>query len=426
MRLDSEFKFIHAADLHLDSPFRIHEGKNDRLREVLLVAALKSFTKLCDFAIDEDVDFVILAGDVYDGIERGIRAQLWLQREFERLAGHNIQVFMAFGNHDPLDQKRQVAIKWPSNLKIFPGIPETFPLIKEGKYYGEITGVSFTNREEVRNLSLLFPNKHNSEIFQIAVMHSNVGEFSDHGNYAPASLIDLKSKGYDYWALGHIHKRTVLCDDPLILYPGNIQGLHLKPSERGVKGAELVSVSRGSLNHKCIPFAMVSFDQVELDVGQIESVDELIVKSVDSLIERYYQLGGVPLVAKLSFIGDPLDAIEKALSNPAEVQQVVEDQFETLKHEIYLDQLEVHCSSVKTLEDLCSLSDVVSELVREIKKVEIDLDNSSDVVIDLPLTKQIEVELKRLGLEEHLLLNPEDLINARRILSDLIVRSSVT
>lgn len=419
MRVPFPFKFVHAADLHLDSPFRIHEGRDDELRNLLLGASLAAFSRLCDLAIDEKVDFIVLAGDVYDGIERGARAQLEMRRQLLRLASHGIAVYMAFGNHDPVDSAERFAIDWPENLVKFPVVPETFPLKRNGVRFGEITGVSYQTREERRNLARLFPNS-DTELFSIAVLHSNVGNSQEHGNYAPAALTDLIGKGYDYWALGHIHKRTILSESPLIVYPGNIQGLHMKPSERGPKGAELVEVRQGGITHSFVTLAEVMFDIVTVDVSGYRTLNALIDGCIEGLRRKREAVGERPLVARIDLVGIVEEELVDFAENLDDVNRELLLEARNMRPAVFLDQLDSHLLRRRGLEDLVALSDVVGELIKEIGEWRQDDGRLGQITLESDLRSMLVARLKRLGIADSLTVRQVDVDSAEMLLSELL------
>ena len=419
MRVPFAFKFIHSADLHLDSPFRVHEGKNEDLRDLLINASLEALSQLCDAAIDQKVDFIILAGDTYDGIERGARAQLHLRREILRVGTHGIKVFMAFGNHDPVNQSREASIFWPENLIRFGPEPETLALERDGVTYGEITGVSYETKDEKRNLAQMFPESR-TELFSIAVLHTNVGGSKEHGNYAPATLADLIGKGYDYWALGHIHKRTILCDDPLIVYPGNIQGLHMKPSERGIKGAELVEVSSSGVNHRFIPFSQIVFDLVEVDVSGCGSFDSVVESCLEAIRLKSQENGGRPLIARIALSGWISDNIDDLPANLDMVHAELVTESERMQPAVYVDQVEGSLVRPQRLEELSLLSDVVGELIREVGEWRSDRLRLEGFSIERELRNNLASRLKRIGLAESLSAIESDLDAAENLLAQLL------
>ena len=419
MKVPFPFKFIHSADLHLDSPFRIHEGRNDGLREILMDASLNAFSQLCDFAIEEKVDFIVLAGDVYDGIERGARAQLSLRRQLLRLQAHRIAVYMAFGNHDPVDSASDLAISWPDNLFRFSIDPETFPLERDGVQFGEITGVSYKTREERRNLAQLFPDSH-SDLFSMAVLHANVGGSQEHGNYAPAALTDLLGKGYDYWALGHIHKRNVLSESPLVIYPGNIQGLHMKPSERGLKGAELVEVSAARIAHSFLPLSQVVFDLVTVDISGFRTLNAVVDGCVEVLRQKHNEIGEKPLIARVDLVGTVDDALEGLSDNIEAIQQELLVEVSNMRPTVHIDQLDGHLIKGSSLEELVGLSDVVGELLREFGDWRLDADRIANFAPESELRNALVARIKKEGLGYTLKSTPGDLDAAEALLAELL------
>lgn len=419
MKIPFPFRFIHAADLHLDSPFRIRQGKVKDFRSDLLNASLEAFRELCNVAISSKVDFIILAGDIYDGFDHGVRAQLSLRREIQRLGDNGIGVYAAYGNHDPIIGGREAAISWPNNLIRFGTTPETFPLEREGIKFGEITGISYQTREERRNLAEMFPQS-NPDCFSIAVLHANVGSSSEHGNYAPAALFDLIGKGYDYWALGHIHRRTVLFEDPLIIYPGNIQGLHMKPSERGLKGAELVEVTPGGIRHSFVPLSQVIFDLISVDVGTCGTLDAIVDTCVESIRTKQQEVEGRPLVVRISLVG----VLNSDLGNLDEsIDAIYEDlslEIAGIHPPVFLDQLEADLVKRRSLDDLKALSDVVGELIREIVEWRNDPARLTDFSIDSDLRNNLSARLKKVGLSDSLVFTLGDLSAAEKLLADLL------
>lgn len=420
-----EFKFIHCSDLHLDSPFQVHSSSGGQVEMALHDAAVDSFSALCDFAIDEDVDFIVVSGDVYDGIERGIRAQLRLFRELSKLSASGIDVYMAFGNHDPLGVGGEIALNWPSNLHIFPVEPATFSLEKEGDLYGRITGISYRTKHEQRNLAQLFPDVSGSGLFEIAVLHANVGGNAEHDNYSPANLEDLVCKGYDYWALGHIHKRTVLSESPFVIYPGNLQGLHMKPSERGPKGAELVTVG-SELRHRFIPFARVVFDQIEVDVTDVESVDSVLAECgarANALIENS---GAVSLVVRVHLVGIATEELYRGIEDIDAVAQALAEELQLNNSKIFLEGISSSVMPSRTLDELAGLSDVIGELITEIEKWTQSESMLGEVEIADPSKKGIISKLGRIGLAEVLKFDQNDLEAAYRVLTTLFAKEELS
>jgi len=237
------FCFLHASDLHLDSPFEgIGSAPPDvaaRLRD----ASLEALDRLTGVALDRKVAFVLLAGDLYDGPERGMRAQLRFLRAVERLEGAGIPVFVVHGNHDPAGGWSAFRTL-PPNLKIFPaGEVEAAPVEREGATLATVYGVSYGASAVTENLARRFARPEGRPGLHIGLLHAAVGAQAEGNPYSPCTLSDLAQAGMDYWALGHAHEHRVLSEAPWAVYPGTPQGRGARPGEWGAKGCVLVEAT---------------------------------------------------------------------------------------------------------------------------------------------------------------------------------------
>lgn len=235
-----KFSFIHAADLHLDTPFLGLTSLPSVIREQLKDSTFAAYNHLIQLCLDKQVDFVVLSGDIFNSKERSLRAQLALQRGLESLSQAGISAYVIHGNHDPLDGYR-ARLRWPENVHFFSGKEvEVIPFFKEGEEVARIYGMSYATGHVTDNLASYYKKQVGSP-YAIGILHTNVGGNAMHGNYAPCTIEDLLSSRMDYWALGHIHTRQVIKPDkPAIAYPGNIQGRSWK--ETGEKGCFYVEV----------------------------------------------------------------------------------------------------------------------------------------------------------------------------------------
>lgn len=236
------FKFLHAADLHLDSPFIALGRVDEELARTLRDASLNALDNIVKLAVKERANFVLFAGDIYDGSRRGVRAQsrfLYALRELEK---HKIQAFIVYGNHDPVNEGWSAIAKFPANTHVFSAEgPETIEIDGCGQRV-TVTGMSFPTRHVTVNLSRRF-DVPNGEGFHIALLHTALDDPERGKNYSPSWTADLKRSGFDYWALGHIHTRTEPGSHPYIVYPGNPIGRGFGANERGEKGVYLVEVA---------------------------------------------------------------------------------------------------------------------------------------------------------------------------------------
>ncbi len=236
-----EFRFIHTADIHLDSPLRGLAGYQGGAAARIRMATRDAFETLVGLAIDEEVSFFIIAGDLYDGDWRDYQTGLFFVGQMGRLAKAGIPAFVLYGNHDA-DSQITRSLVLPGNVKAFSSRkPETFELKQLGV---ALHGQSFRQRDITDNLVPAYPGPV-ANAFNIGVLHTGLGGMGGHANYAPCTLDDLVHKGYDYWALGHVHAGGVLHERPHVVFPGNLQGRHIR--ETGPKGACLITVDDGAV-----------------------------------------------------------------------------------------------------------------------------------------------------------------------------------
>ncbi|UPJ79828.1 DNA repair exonuclease [Bradyrhizobium sp. 183] len=235
------FRFIHTGDIHLDSPLKGLAGQQGAAAERIRTATRVAFDNLVTQAIEDEVDFIIIAGDLYDGDWRDYQTGLFFVKQMGRLAHADIPVFLLHGNHDAESQiTRRVTL--PANVSVFSARKaETFPLQHLNV---ALHGQSFRQRDITDNLVPAYPVPI-AGCFNIGVLHTGLGGMPGHANYAPCAIEDLINKGYDYWALAHVHQAAVLHERPHVVFCGNLQGRHIR--ESGPKGASLVVVEDGQV-----------------------------------------------------------------------------------------------------------------------------------------------------------------------------------
>lgn len=232
---------LHAADLHLDSPLTGLEAYAGAPVADIRSATRRALENLVDLALTEAVDALLLAGDIYDGDWRDYNTGLFFAGQMARLKQADIPVFMVQGNHDAASQiSRQLRL--PDNVRLFASRrPASIRLESAGL---AIHGQSYPSRQVEQNLASAYPRA-DSGFFNIGLLHTSLDGRPGHARYAPCRLEDLTRLGYDYWALGHVHRREEVCQDPWVVFPGNLQGRHAR--ETGVKGATLVRIEEGQV-----------------------------------------------------------------------------------------------------------------------------------------------------------------------------------
>lgn len=261
-------RILHTADLHLDSPLRSLALKDPRLSEQVRIASRVALERMVQFCIDEDVRALLIAGDLYDGQERSAKTAAYLATQMERLGAAGIKVFYIKGNHDA---ENPVAgeIALPGNVHVFDGRGEKVQL---GSADIWIHGVSFRDKHAPESLLPKYHPPAPSAI-NIALMHSSLGGAAGHDPYAPCSVADLVAAGFDYWALGHIHKRQVHSEDPWVVMPGMPQGRDI--GEAGPKSATLLTIEDGAISVTEVLTSVAEFREVVCALDDLENDDEI-------------------------------------------------------------------------------------------------------------------------------------------------------
>ncbi len=272
------FSFIHAADLHLGSPFQGLALKDAAVAAIFVEASRKAFSTLVGLAIEKRVDFFVIAGDVYDGDWKDNKIGLFFNREMARLERAGIPVYLLRGNHDAASVITKT-ITLPPNVHEFPtGKPGS---VRLEALKVALHGQGFAERSANDNLAIAYPAPV-SGWFNIGILHTSLTGREPHAPYAPCSVDDLRSRGYDYWALGHVHDFEVVAQDPLVIFPGNLQGRNIR--ERGAKGAVLVTVEDGLIEHERIIVDEARFAQADIVVGP-EDDQAAILRQVEQAVQ---------------------------------------------------------------------------------------------------------------------------------------------
>lgn len=263
-------KFIHAADIHLDSPLRGLERYEGVPAEEIRGATRRAFENLIQLAIDEEVAFVLLAGDLYDGDWRDYNTGLFFTRQMSQLHDAGIGAYVVAGNHDAASQITKT-LRPPRNVHVFATrAPESVRLEGHGM---AIHGQGFATRAVTDDLTRRYPLA-DPDLFNIGLLHTSLDGRPGHEAYAPCTLDGLRSRGYQYWALGHVHNREVVAEEPWVVFPGNTQGRHAR--ETGPKGCSLVTVEAGrvvAVEHRVLD--VVRWSVCSVGVAEAMTLDEV-------------------------------------------------------------------------------------------------------------------------------------------------------
>ncbi len=293
--------FIHAADIHLDSALKGLERYEGAPVDEIRLATRRALENLVETALERTVDFVLIAGDLYDGTWKDHNTGLFFVRQMTRLQHAGIPVVMISGNHDAA-AKMTKSLTLPENVELLPHRKPTTANSKRLADLGvSVHGQSFGKPAVLDNLAQDYPAKHAGR-FNIGLLHTSLGGAEGHEPYAPCTVADLQQKEYDYWALGHVHTRRIVCEDPLIVYPGNIQGRHIR--ETGAKGCYIVSVDdQGRCELEFTPLDVMRWERCEVDLSGAERPEESIDRFVTELERLVLEHGDLPLAVRVELTG---------------------------------------------------------------------------------------------------------------------------
>jgi exonuclease SbcD len=386
----TSFRFLHAADIHLDSPLRGLAGQEGSAVARVRTATRQALDTLVGLAIEEKVDFLIIAGDLYDGDWRDYKTGLFFAAQMGRLNKEGIPVYLLHGNHDAESQITR-RLDLPDNVHVFGARnPETF-VLDELKV--ALHGQSFRQRAVSDNLVPDYPAPI-SGAFNIGVLHTGLGGMGGHANYAPCAIEDLTNKGYDYWALGHVHQASVLHEKPHVVFPGNLQGRHAR--ETGAKGASLVSVEDGDIVElTTVPCDMVRWAVLTVSLDNAEKAGDVIDRVHQAVEAAANEADGRLLVCRIVLEGrtavhDQLVASEARMLAEARAGAL------GLGDEVaWVEKVVISTEPAVDAQTLAEREDAIGELKRLLQEAMGDTDLLAQIANDIgKLVRQLPHEIR--------------------------------
>lgn len=353
------FRFLHAADIHLDSPLTTLTKYPGAPVEQIRLATREALENLVRCAIDENVAFVVIAGDVYDGDWDDYNTGHFFNSQMTRLANADIPVYLISGNHDAANKMTR-HLNLPANVHQFSTqSPET---ALHPRLPVAIHGQGFESISVKQDLSLNYPAAEPGR-FNIGILHTSVDGREGHANYAPCTLTGLSSKGYDYWALGHIHQREILKDrHPMIAFPGNIQGRHIR--ETGAKGCLLIDVddSHQICNQRFFALDTFRWEICDVDLSQAKEPQDILDALGEGFQKIMEQTENRPAAVRVILNGDcPLhDVLFGGQSHWMEQIRSLASQ--ESGERLWVEKVKFHTKPAKASRDLAELDGPISEL----------------------------------------------------------------
>jgi DNA repair exonuclease SbcCD nuclease subunit len=374
------FKFIHAADIHLDSPLKGLEAHEGAPVEEIRGATRRAFDNLIDLTVEEKADFLLIGGDLYDGDWKDYNTGLYFVSRMGKLRQAGVKVFLISGNHDAASQITRT-MPLPDNVVHFSSRePQSHSLEDLGVI---IHGQSYHTKAVTDNLVSGYPRA-DSHYFNIGLLHTSLTGREGHENYAPCNPDELKSKGYHYWALGHIHKQEVVSTDPWIVFPGNIQGRHIK--EAGAKGASVVTVDDNQVAEvEARALDVLRWATSKVDLSRSETVDSVNDAVCSALAEQREMADGRSVIVRLVLTGEcPVHG--QLFDN---IPHLTEG-FRALAAgigDVWLEKVEFRTRRKKSLEEILGRDTPLAGLIESIRKLEFDAASLSELVPELAILK---------------------------------------
>lgn len=322
------FRFLHAGDLHLDSPVEgLSAEAPPQILAVLRRATTDAWRNVVDVAIDHRVDFVVIAGDVFEVASPTLLGQTRFRDGLARLADAGIRSFVVHGNHDPLDGRSWApSLEFPSAVYRFGTEPgASVAVVRDGREIARIHGRSYPRAavgDNYASAMRAFPESP----FNVGLLHTNVGDRPGHANYAPCAVEDLRASGMQYWALGHIHQPGRILDDPPAYYSGIPQGRD--PGELGARGCYLVEVdAAGHVSPTFVATDVVRWHPLEVSIEDLAG-DEALREACRAAVElALADADGRSLVVRIRLIGrGPLHANLVRIGYLADLRQLLNEE----------------------------------------------------------------------------------------------------
>jgi DNA repair exonuclease SbcCD nuclease subunit len=416
------FKFLHAADIHLDSPLRGLDRYEGAPADEIRCATRRALRNLVDVAVEQGVAFAVIAGDLYDGDWQDFHTGLFFVQQMNRLREAGIPVVLVSGNHDAANRMTR-ALELPTNVRSLSARrPQTLTGREIGFGLEQIDvvfhGQGFQSATVEENVVLSYPRPH-SGAFNIGVLHTSLeAAGGEHARYAPCSVADLVGRQYDYWALGHVHKRQVIRTEPLIAYPGNIQGRHIR--ESGAKGCLLVSVDdRGKPAAEFVPLDVFRWFELPVLVDGAARGDDVLTRVADALSRLVQEHGELPLAARVLIHGRCPAHAQLAAAPEQWTQQVRAVAGNTGGGNVWIEQVKFQTAPVTAADARAGDDGPLHEVAQLVNELRGDDQRLGELGRELEsLKRKLPPELLSDALGQEPLL-PDDLAYLRSALDDV-------
>jgi len=388
------FRFLHCADIHLDSPLRGLSAYPGAPVEAVRGATRRALVNLIALAEEERVDFVVIAGDIFDGDWKDFHTGLFFTQQMARLGRVGIRVVLVLGNHDAANVITKTLPQPATVIQLSAKRPESVGIDGHDVV---IHGQSFATRAVTDNLAAAYPAAR-AGAFNIGLLHTALAGRDGHEPYAPCRVEQLLNHGYQYWALGHVHAREVVAEAPFVVFPGNLQGRNIR--ECGAKGATLVTVRDGAvaaIQHR--PLDVLRWVRIDVDVSACAQRDEVQGQVRQALEAAADQADGRPLAARVRLVGN--SAAHAALAaDRAALREEVRAVAAEAGGELWVEKVELATLPVIDRQSLRGRDDALAELLAIIDQAATEPQAGEQLKAEIePLLTRLPAEL-RAGLPD--------------------------
>ncbi|PCI45232.1 MAG: DNA repair exonuclease [Moraxellaceae bacterium] len=367
-------RFVHAADIHLDSPLKGLEKYESAPVERIREATRAAFKNLIAFCLEEQVDLLLISGDLFDGDLKDFKAGLFLTNQLKRLSIAGIPCVIIRGNHDA-EAKMTIKIHWPDlvhelNVKN----PQTIKFKALGI---AVHGQGYAERDVFHDMSEAYPDPI-AGMFNIGLLHTALQGRDGHAPYAPTSVEKLRLKGYDYWALGHVHKREVVETNPYIIFPGNIQGRHAK--EIGPKGATLVAIEDNQVESVTEHFLdVVRWDHCRVDLAEACNESEVYNAIRKTIGESEERAEGRLLACRLTLLG-ATELHADIVSRQEEWAYGIRAEITDSDGDIWIEKIRFKTQAKVDIEQLRAQDNPLGGVLRTLQQLQTGNDSRTDLL----------------------------------------------
>lgn len=391
------FHIVHAADLHLDSPLvglERYEGAPVAEIRAATRRALENLVQLC---LTEEAKLLLLAGDLYDGDWRDYSTGLFFAAQMARLREAGTQVVWIRGNHDAQSKITRHLSLDAHCVELGARRPETHVLESLAV---AVHGQGYATPAVTEDLTERYPEPITG-LLNIGLLHTALGGRRGHAPYAPCDVRALAARGYDYWALGHVHQHEVVHGEPHVVFPGNLQARHVR--ESGAKGAVLIEVCDGHIT-RVTPRALdvVRFAQCTVDAAEARDLADVLELARRGLDAELLRADGRLLCVRLHVAGRSHAHGELARDPERAKSELKRCATELDGGDVWLESVRFATDLPTDLGALAARDDAVGQLVRSLGELSADPSTRRELLDELTRIERTlphEVALAALGID---------------------------